>query len=203
MFKPNYSDQYQLNIPYSSTVSAESEVMLINKIVDKLNLTELKGKYSSLWQHAYHPKNLIKILFYGYRKGIRSSSVLAELCQKHNDFKFLSWNNPCSARTIRDFRKNNLENIKNYFVEILSLCIELGLTDPTKTNIDGSKFKANASIKQTKNQEGIDNELNKIQAIEEIIINELGKAMREEEQSKEKVIREIFTEKKLNILKMS
>jgi hypothetical protein len=79
----------------------------------------------------------------------------------------------------------------------------LGLTDPTKTNIDGSKFKANASIKQTKNQEGIDNELNKIQAIEEIIINELGKAMREEEQSKEKVIREIFTEKKLNILKMS
>jgi hypothetical protein len=48
MFKPNYSDQYQLNIPYSSTVSAESEVMLINKIVDKLNLTELKGKYSSL-----------------------------------------------------------------------------------------------------------------------------------------------------------
>jgi len=53
---------------------------VIKEIVDKLNLSRIESKYSSLGQHAYNPKMIISLLFYGYSIGTRSS-------KSHKDVK--------------------------------------------------------------------------------------------------------------------
>ncbi|MEK7202965.1 MAG: transposase [Patescibacteria group bacterium] len=48
----------------------------INDAVDNLNIDCLEKSYSSNGCPAYNPKMLIKLLFYGYTQGTRSSRKL-------------------------------------------------------------------------------------------------------------------------------
>jgi len=48
-------------------------------------------------------------------------------------------------RTIADFRKDKLKEVKKIFTQVLELCIELGMVRVGKVSIDGTKFRADAS----------------------------------------------------------
>jgi transposase len=50
---------------------------VINEVVDELDLRELYDRYSDLGCTAYHPQLMLKVLFYGYAMGERSSRVIA------------------------------------------------------------------------------------------------------------------------------
>ncbi|GAG98812.1 unnamed protein product [marine sediment metagenome] len=56
-------------------------------------------------------------------------------------------------RTINDFRKDNIEELSQYFIDILRMCKELGLISVGQMNIDGTKIKANAANRRTKTKE--------------------------------------------------
>ncbi len=53
-------------------------------------------------------------------------------------------------RKINDFRKNNIEELLEYFIEIVRMCKELELIKGGQINIDGTKIKANAADHRTK-----------------------------------------------------
>src|SRR3989338_11673656 len=63
---------------------------VIHEIVDKLNLSIIKKKYSNLGQHAYNPKIMVSLLFYGYSIGVRSSRKISSGCEDRFDFAFLA-----------------------------------------------------------------------------------------------------------------
>lgn len=123
---------------------------LVDEIVERLDTKKIEEKYSELGQKSYPPKLMIKILFYAYSKGIFSSRKIATACYEVLPFMFLGRMYRPDFRTISDFRKNNIDEMGNFFVEILKYCNELGLTEFGKISIDGSKFRANASSKLTK-----------------------------------------------------
>ena len=50
---------------------------IINGIVNELDLRELYDRYSDLGCTAYHPQMMVKVLFYGYAMGERSSRMIA------------------------------------------------------------------------------------------------------------------------------
>lgn len=129
----------------------------ISEIVEKLNLSSIKRKYSHLGQHAYDPKMMVSLLFYGYSTGTRSSRKISKGCEERFDFAFLSDGFKPSHDRISDFRKDNIEELKEIFKIIVLVGSNLGLVKLGNINvsIDGAKLKANASPKLTKDEDGL------------------------------------------------
>lgn len=129
----------------------------ISEIVEKLDLTTIKMKYSNLGQHAYDPKMMVSLLFYGYSTGVRSSRKISIGCEERFDFAFLSDGFKPSHDRVSDFRKENISELKDIFKTIVLIGSNLGLVKlgNIKVSIDGTKIKANASSKLTKDESGI------------------------------------------------
>ena len=129
----------------------------ISEIVEKLDLSTIKTKYSNLGQHAYDPKMMVSLLFYGYSIGVRSSRKISIGCEERFDFAFLSDGFNPSHDRISDFRKDNINELKDTFKTIVLIGSNLGLIKlgNIKTCIDGTKVKANASSKLTKDEDGM------------------------------------------------
>ncbi len=62
-------------------------------------------------QKSYHPKLLLRLLFYGYAIGIRSGRKIAAACESDVAFMYLSSMYKPDFRTINDFRKDQVEEI--------------------------------------------------------------------------------------------
>ena len=139
-----------------SAIPQEHLCRLVKQIVFSLDTESIEAKYSFLGQNSYHPKLMLCLLFYGYATGTRSSRELAKKCMGDHTYIYLMQCYKPDHRTISDFRKNNSRPIENYFVEIVRIFHKLGFTQVWKVYIDGTKVRASASSKRTKDQEGFE-----------------------------------------------
>ena len=131
---------------------------LLWTMVNFLNLDKIINKYSNLGQRGFDPKILTVILFYGYAIGIRSSRKLAQSCVDRLDFMYLTAKLQPSYKVISEFRRENLEELQEIFQEIILIGIKLGLVKigNIKVSIDGTKIRANASGKVSKDESGLE-----------------------------------------------
>jgi len=162
-FKAYIADQLML-FPNSINdyVPQDHLSRLVNKVVERLDTSNIEDKYSNLGQNTYHPKILIKLLFYGYSIGERSGRMLARRTETDTAYIYLAQMYKPDFRTINDFRKNNIEELSRYFVDIVRLCKELGLVKIGQINIDGTKIQANAANRLTKTKDDYEKWLEKI-----------------------------------------
>jgi len=130
----------------------------VYEIVNFLGLSKIEEKYSKLGQHAYNPKMMIRLLFYGYAKGVRSSRKISKACEEGFDFTYLADSQKPSHDRISDFRKDNSEELKDAFQEIVLIGVNMGLAKFGNINasIDGTKFRASASAKLTKDEKSLE-----------------------------------------------
>jgi transposase len=135
---------------------------VINEVVDELDLRELYGRYSDLGSSAYHPQMMLKVLFHGYAMGERSSRVIAHRLRSDVAYMYLSALQQPDFRTINRFRKGNVDLLRGFFVQIVGLCVELGMVSIGTIAIDGTKLKANASYRRTKRGKELDEEMKEI-----------------------------------------
>lgn len=126
-------------------ISPDHIARLINTVVDELDLSFIEKMYSIDGRSAYHPKMLTKVLVYGYTIGVRSSRKLADRLHEDVVFMWLSGRQSPDFRTISDFRKSKLIDVKKIFIEVLNLCRQLGMVRVGKVSIDGTKFRGNAN----------------------------------------------------------
>lgn len=156
----------------------------IYEIVDLLDFSKIERKYSELGQNAYDPKMMTRILFHGYSIKVRSSRNISTGCEDRLDFIYLTDGLKPSHDRISDFRKENLEELKLLFQEIVLIGRNLGLAKfgNIKTSIDGSKVRANASPKLTKDEEGLQKLLDKTREEINKIFEEAEKIDREEDE---------------------
>lgn len=190
---------------------------LVCDICDKLDFSKIIAKYSPIGQHAYNPKMMTALLFYGYAIGIRSSRKISKACEERFDFAYISQNLKPSHDRISDFRKDNLEELKDLFKDIVHIGANLGLIKlgNIKVSIDGTKIRANASPKLSKDEKELKKLLDKVQKeiedifeeaekIDEIENEKYGKGNRGDElpkrlkskESREKAIKEALEELK-------
>jgi len=139
----------------SDFLSDDHLAKTVYEVVNLLDLNNIESKYSVLGQKAYSPRMLVRILFYGYSVSVRSSRKIAKSCDERFDFVYLTDGLKPSHDRISDFRKDNLEELKELFQEIVLMGCNLGLANfgNIKTSIDGTKVKANASAKLSKDEE--------------------------------------------------
>ncbi|MBR3241433.1 MAG: transposase [Parasporobacterium sp.] len=140
--KPIDRNQVTMNT-LDAMVEWDSIARVIDCFVDHLDLKELgfeKTKPSFEGRPCYDPQSLLKLYLYGYRKTIRSSRKLAAACITNIEVMWMLGGLRPDFRTISDFRKDNIDNLKGVFKEFLrrvTVDLETGYV-----SIDGSKFKA-------------------------------------------------------------
>lgn len=126
---------------------------VIDDVVEQLDLNCLYKKVPSVGNPSYHPRMMLKILFYGYATSAFSSRKIAKGLEADVAFIFLSGMQKPDFRTLSDFRKNNTEEISNLFVQIVKLCSKLGLVGLGHISLDATVIKANAYREKTHDRE--------------------------------------------------
>jgi len=174
-FKPYRKKQTMLLPPsLEDYVPASHLARVVDEVVEALDTKEIEDKYSDLGQNTYHPKIQLKLLFYGYATGNRSGRKIAQLCESDTAYIYLAQMYRPNFRTINDFRKNNLDQIKDYFVEVVRMCKGLGMVKMGEISIDGTKIKANAAKRRTKDKKGYERWLEGIEERIQEILQEAG-----------------------------
>ncbi len=97
----------------------------------------------------YHPHAMLKLLVYGYSYGIRSSRKLERATHHNLSFIWLTSGLKPDHKTIAEFRRKNKEALANVLKQCARICIKLNLIEGNTLFLDGTKIRANASIKNT------------------------------------------------------
>jgi transposase len=85
-FKNRPTEQGELLPTYTSDLIDEDHpARVMSAIVDTLDLSPLYSKYSWEGGETYHPKSMLKVLFYGYSHGTRSSRKISQACRENKD----------------------------------------------------------------------------------------------------------------------
>lgn len=143
-------------------VEADSFVRVIDYFVDSIDLASFGFRHVSVKEEGrppYHPAVLLKLYFYGYRYGVRSSRKLEREAKLNLEVRWLMCEQTPSARTICMFRKEYADAFRNIFRKFVFLLKELGLIEGKTIAIDSFKVRAQNSLKNNYNQKKIDRQL--------------------------------------------
>lgn len=105
-------------ISLDDLVEQDNQVRFIEAFVEKLDLTQLSFVTKTIKNEgrpSFNPKVLLKLYFYGYLNGIRSSRRLDKECKRNIELQWLMQKLIPNYHTIADFRKDNPVAIKNTF----------------------------------------------------------------------------------------
>jgi len=130
-------------------VADEPLVQMIDEVVNRLDMTPLYACWSEKGRAFYDPSMMLKVLFFAYSEGERHSRGIAKRIKYDVRYQYFTGSHRPSYVTICRFRTIDVELLAKYFVEIVSICAELGLLDTTVLAIDGTKIKASASRRRT------------------------------------------------------
>lgn len=172
--------------------------LFISDVVDTLDISEITDRYLHLegGHPAYHPRMMLKLLFYGYCVGIRSSRRIELKTYEDVAFRVLSCDTHPDHSRISDFRKRHLPAIRGLFLQVLDLCKQFKLVKLGHVALDGSKIKANASKhkamsydrmlkREPELQAEVDRLLAEAEAVDEREDKKYGKGKRGDELPKE------------------
>ena len=120
----------------------------INEIVEKkLDMSTFDSEYKNdiEGRPAINPRGLLKLVFYGYSKGLLSSRRLEALSRENIIAQALCGADGADHGTIAAFVSGHSEIIKKIFVEVLMVCDEMGLVGKEMFAIDGCRLPSNAA----------------------------------------------------------
>lgn len=182
-FKEYNQDQpFLLPLSLHDFLPAGHLAHVINGVINELDLEELYARYSDLGCAAYHPQMMLKTLFYGYAMGERSSRVIAHRLRSDVAYMYLSAIQQPDFRTINRFRNDNIDILKGLFIQIVRLCVEMGMVSVGTIAMDGTKLKANASYRRTKKASDLDKDIAIIDEQIESILKECEDTDRREDE---------------------
>ena len=158
------SQTYFVPIRLSTFLESDHPARVVDLIIERLDLSRLYEGYSGEGKPAFHPKMMLKVLFYGYYKDVMSSRKLWDAVEQRADFIFLAAGQVPNFRTINSFRLRHLKILPGLFAQIVMLCRELGMVGFEHLAIDGQKIQANASYRKSKNLGQLEKEYVKVRA---------------------------------------
>jgi transposase len=129
-------------------------------------LAQLKFKVKELkteGRPSFDPKVFLKLYFYGYLNGIRSSRRLERECKRNIELQWLLCKLVPNYHSIADFRKENPEALRNTFKMFVSFLKDMDLVSGTHAAIDGTKFRAHNSKKNNYSSKKLERHLTYIE----------------------------------------
>ena len=126
-------------------ITEDNPVRFIDAFVSSLDLAALgflRAQSAETGRPAYDPGDLLRLYLYGYLNRVRSSRMLERETKVNLEVMWLLGKLSPDFKTIADFRRDNLQAIKQVCREFTLLCRKLELFGGELVAIDGSKFKA-------------------------------------------------------------
>lgn len=177
----NQSQLMLLPLDIKEMIPEDHLVHAVDAVVERLDLSSIyeKVENSEGGRPCYHPLMLVKVLFYAYATGVRSSRKIAARLQSDIFFMYLAAMQRPDFRTISDFRKEHLGQLKELFKQIVVICLELGMAKVGHVAIDGTKMRASAGRRRTKGE-------GKLEDMAEKIEKEIDKILEEASETDER-----------------
>lgn len=179
VFKSHSVHQQELfPINLSELVPVSHAARLIDQVVEKLDISLILAQYKGGGTSSYHPKMLLKILFYGYLNNVYSCRKLAKATTENIYFIWLSGGLQPDFRTINDFRGQKLkENVDKLFSQMVLMMVDLELVSLEKQFIDGTKIEANAHKYSFVWKKSVEKNKERLQKKIDAVLQDIGTAI--------------------------
>ena len=148
-FRPWQPEQTTLLPPSPREwLSEDHQVYFLLDLVDELDLSEIlipAQAKDPRGEKGFDPRMMTMLLLYAYCVGTVSSRKIERACYEDLAFRVLTGNQQPDHSRISEFRRRNLDALKDLFVQILRLCQKAGMVSLGHVALDGTKVQANAS----------------------------------------------------------
>ena len=184
---PNITSKSRTQIEFKSLedfIEKENIVRFIDAFVEKIELEKLFFVSKPLrteGRPSFTNQLFLKIYFYGYLNGIRSSRKLAKECIRNIEMQWLCNGLTPNYHSISDFRKVNPTALRNTFKLFVGFLKEADLIGCQTIAIDGTKARAHNSKKNNYNQKKIDRHFAYIEEKTNQYLKELDEADKQEQ----------------------
>lgn len=165
-------------------ISENHPCRLVNSVVDSLDISEIIQLYKGGGCSAYHPRMMLKVLFYGYLSNVYSCRKLAKALTENIHFMYLASNSTPDFRTINDFRGKILKDkIQNLFTEVVKMLVELGYVSLDIQYIDGTKIESKANRYTFVWRKNVERYLDKLETKIETILSNIEQSIQSDNQA--------------------
>jgi len=120
-------------------------------VEDRMDMSVFDDRYQNdeTGRSAYDPKIILKVVLFGYSRGLISSRRLERACKENIIFMALSCGQQPDHSTIAAFVSSMKDEIVSLFRDVLLVCEEENLLDGTVFALDGCKLPSNASTRMS------------------------------------------------------
>jgi transposase len=148
-YKPYDYDQLMM-VPVSledQLMPGTLEYAIHHVVEERLDLSIFDDRYSNdaTGRTAISPGVLLKIVLFGYSRGLLSSRSLEKACCENITFMALTCGQRPDHSTIACFVSSMGKEIEPLFTKVLLVCDEEGLLGGTHFSLDGLKLSSNAA----------------------------------------------------------
>lgn len=137
-----------LPVKFSEQIIPGTFEYALNWLVDhEMDLSVFDARYRNdeVGASAYHPAVLLKVVLFGYARGLTSSRDIERACRENVVFMALSGDTQPHFTTIASFIAKLPVEITSVFRDVLLTCDEQGLIGKELFAVDGCKLPSNAS----------------------------------------------------------
>ena len=117
-------------------------------VEERLDLSAFDAEFNNeeTGRRAYDPRVLLKVVLFGYARGLKGSRQLEAACRENITFMALACGQGPDHSTFAAFISGmGRERIEDLFAQVLLVCAEEGLLGGTHFAIDGCRMSSNAS----------------------------------------------------------
>ena len=151
MKKPNFKEYHQGEISLfperlDSYIPQNSPVRLVNSIVDQLDISQILSSYKAGGCKGYHPRMLLKVVFYSYLSNIFSCRKMEASLRENIHYMWISGKQFPKHSCINDFRSKRLKpHINKLFTDLVKILVEMGYVSLEVQYIDGTKIESSSN----------------------------------------------------------
>lgn len=162
--KPNRAQLHLLPLSVDQWVPDEHLARFLWDTIESLDLAAFYDSYATEGAPPYNPQMMLATLLYAWSTGTRSSRKIAKACQEQIPYRWLTGNIMPDHCAFARFLSRHEQAINALFVQVLSLCHDVGLVRVGKVFLDGTKIKANAALAASHTRKHIEAEIAKMLA---------------------------------------
>jgi transposase len=143
----SYEQTKLIAVSYDKQIQEGTFEYALNAIIDDMDLSMFEQRYSNddTGAPAYDPAILLKIILFGYSRGMLASREIAQACVENVTFMALSADTRPHFTTIANFVSSLKDEIVELFGAVLTVCSSEGLIGRNMFAVDGCKISSNCS----------------------------------------------------------
>jgi transposase len=156
----------------------------VAEVVEALDLSAIYATYAAgdgRGLAAYDPRMMVRMLIYGYCRGVASSRRIERATYEDVAFRYLAADQHPDHDTIAAFRQEQLTPLAQLFVQVLQMCQRAGLVKLGHVALDGTKVKANASKHKAMSYERMEKAEKELAAEVQALLQEAARVDAEED----------------------